>query len=112
MAKVQEAKEIPTVKVLDSPQIPDKKSYPPRTLIVFIGTVLAVAVAVVVLFLQDVWAQTDGRDERKVFAQEVFTGVLLHLPKFWTTKFNSQNGGEKIYSNAHAVPLGKDQEPE
>ena len=57
MAKVQEAKEIPTVKVLDPPQIPDKKSYPPRTLIVFVGTVLAVTVAVVFLFLQD----TSGR---------------------------------------------------
>ena len=32
LAKVQEAKEIPTVKVLDSPDFPDKKSFPPAAL--------------------------------------------------------------------------------
>ena len=43
MAKVQEAKEIPTVKVLDPANVPDKKSFPPRTLMVLSGTALAFA---------------------------------------------------------------------
>src|SRR5258708_5391721 len=41
LAKGQEAKEIPTVKGLDAANIPDKKSYPPRLLIMFLGTVSA-----------------------------------------------------------------------
>ena len=32
-AKVQEAKETPSVKVLDAANIPEKKSYPPRLVI-------------------------------------------------------------------------------
>src|SRR5260370_19196326 len=38
LAKVQEVKEIPVVKVLDSPSIPDKKSFHPRLLIMLFGT--------------------------------------------------------------------------
>ena len=41
LAKVQEAKEIPTVKVLDPPNVPEKKSFPPRTLITLLGAALA-----------------------------------------------------------------------
>src|SRR5271155_1399227 len=36
LAKVEEAKEIPTVKVLDAANIPDKKSFPPRLLVIFL----------------------------------------------------------------------------
>ena len=45
LAKVQEAKEIPTVKVLDSPNIPDKKSFPPRLAIMLLGTAFAFGLA-------------------------------------------------------------------
>ena len=30
LAKVQEAKEIPTISVLDAPLVPERKSFPPR----------------------------------------------------------------------------------
>lgn len=80
MAKVQEAKEIPTVKVLDAPQIPDKKSYPPRALIVFILTATAMAVAIVLIFLKNSWNLADVQDERKVFAEEVFSALRARIP--------------------------------
>jgi capsule polysaccharide export protein KpsE/RkpR len=38
MAKVAEAKELPTVKVLDSPQVAEKRSSPPRLMIVILGS--------------------------------------------------------------------------
>src|SRR5258708_37829189 len=41
MAKVQEVKEIPTVKDLDVASVPDKKSFPPRLLIILLGMILA-----------------------------------------------------------------------
>jgi uncharacterized protein involved in exopolysaccharide biosynthesis len=40
LAKVQEAKEIPTIKILDQPELPEKKSFPPRSILVVGGTVL------------------------------------------------------------------------
>ena len=42
LAKVQEAKEIPSVKVLDQPEVPERNSFPPRTLIIFVGTACSV----------------------------------------------------------------------
>jgi capsule polysaccharide export protein KpsE/RkpR len=82
MAKVQEVKEIPTVKVLDSPNIPDKKSFPPRLLITFLGTVLAVAMASAWVFGKTTWDQTDENDPGKALAKEMFTTVQARLPKF------------------------------
>jgi capsule polysaccharide export protein KpsE/RkpR len=82
MAKVQEAKEIPTVKVLDAPNVPDRKSFPPRLLIMFLGTACAFACATIWLLTRTVWEQTDAHDARKVFAQEVFTDLKAQLPRF------------------------------
>jgi capsule polysaccharide export protein KpsE/RkpR len=86
LAKVQEVKEIPTVKVLDVANIPDKKSFPPRLLIIFLGTVLVFTWAVTWVFVNTMWHETDANDPRKVFAQEVFTTVSARILVF------SQNG--------------------
>jgi capsule polysaccharide export protein KpsE/RkpR len=80
LAKVQEAKEIPTVKVLDPPNLPDKKSFPPRTLIVVLGTMLAFSFGVAWVFGSALWEGTDPADPRKVLAQEVFETARAALP--------------------------------
>jgi capsule polysaccharide export protein KpsE/RkpR len=80
LAKVQEAKEIPTVKLLDSANTPDKKSYPPRTLFIFLGTTFAFMSAACWVFGKTTWDATDPSDERKAFAGEVFATVLARLP--------------------------------
>jgi capsule polysaccharide export protein KpsE/RkpR len=71
MAKVQEAKEIPVVKVLDPAYVPDKKSYPPRLLIMFLGTVLAVGTTILWILGKNIWEQVDPHDPRKLFVQHV-----------------------------------------
>ncbi|MBZ5548470.1 MAG: lipopolysaccharide biosynthesis protein [Acidobacteriia bacterium] len=80
LAKVEEAKEIPTVKVLDVANIPDKKSSPHRLLITLLGTALAFSGAVTWVFGSTVWQETDSRDPRKVFAREVLSTVSARLP--------------------------------
>src|SRR2546430_111812 len=55
LAKVQEVKEIPTVKVLDHPNIPEKKSFPPRLLIMVLGTAFAVVLATTWVFGKTAW---------------------------------------------------------
>ena len=92
MAKVQEVKEIPTVKVLDAAQIPDKKSFPPHILIMLLGTFFAIAMATTWLFGKTVWDETDASDGRKVFAQEVFTTVAARMPVL------SHNGAQQQHS--------------
>jgi uncharacterized protein involved in exopolysaccharide biosynthesis len=92
MAKVEEVKEIPTVKVLDAAIVPDKRSFPPRLLIIFLGTFLALAIATVWVFGNEAWQQTDANDPRKLFAQEVFSTVSARIP------FTSRDG-----SGGHSV---------
>jgi len=72
--------------VLDSANIPEKKSFPPRLLIIFLGMTLAFAAATTWVFGKTTWDQTDANDPRKLFAQEVFTTVKATIPHF------SQNG--------------------
>src|SRR6267378_1870590 len=101
LAKVQEVKEIPTVKVLDSPNIPDKKSFPPRMLTMFLGTAFAFAIATTWVFGKEAWDQTDSNDTRKVFAQEVFSTVRASLPKFAQNGSGSHSGTGKPGSRTY-----------
>jgi uncharacterized protein involved in exopolysaccharide biosynthesis len=103
LAKVQEVKEIPAVKVLDAAPIPDKKSFPPRTLIVFIGTLCAFLAATFWLFSKTAWDRTDKRDARKLFAQEVFTDLRAHLPQLAKngSRSNTGAGEELVTSRKH-----------
>lgn len=71
LSKIQEAKETPTVKVLDHPRVAEKKSSPPRLLIIFLGTLLAFATAVVFVHGSGIWRALDPQDPRKVLVQEV-----------------------------------------
>jgi capsule polysaccharide export protein KpsE/RkpR len=82
MAKVEEAKEIPTVKVLDAPDVPDTKSFPPRILIIVFGTILALAGAASYVVVRDGWQRIDPSDPRRALAQEVFSSVTVHTSRF------------------------------
>ncbi|MGO8814275.1 MAG: GumC family protein [Terriglobia bacterium] len=84
LAKVQEAKEIPTVKVLDPPNIPERKSFPPRTFIVLLGGALALCCGVVWILGRKAWEQTSPTDPGKVLVQEVLGSVMAALP--WTSR--------------------------
>ena len=81
--KVQEAKETPSVKVLDPPDVPDKRSFPPRLLIVVSGAIsglMAYGGGVFWVLGKRAWDQTAEVDPQKVFAQEVIHTVQAHLP--------------------------------
>jgi uncharacterized protein involved in exopolysaccharide biosynthesis len=98
LAKVQEAKEIPTVKVLDPPNLPEKKSFPPRLLLTLLGATLALACGVAWVFGRTRWEQTDPTDPGKVLAQEVFDTVKAAMPwasrnGAWLRTANRRTGG-------------------
>ena len=83
-AKVLEAKEIPTVKVLDPPDIPERNSFPPRTQIVLLGTALAFSCGAIWVFGRKRWEQMDPSNPGKVLAQEVFSTVKGAMP--WASR--------------------------
>jgi uncharacterized protein involved in exopolysaccharide biosynthesis len=95
LAKVQEAKEIPSVKVLDAPDVPERKSWPPRTVIVIGGTLLTFSFAVLWILGERRWKQIDPHDPGLAFANEVFGTVRASIP--WTASRNGSlngHGGE------------------
>jgi capsule polysaccharide export protein KpsE/RkpR len=86
LAKVQEAKETPSVKVLDPATVPEKKSFPPRLPIMFLGTFLVSALSVAWVLGSARWEEVDPQDPRKVVVQEVASTLKARAP--WA----SQNG--------------------
>jgi uncharacterized protein involved in exopolysaccharide biosynthesis len=60
LAKVEEAKEIPSVKVLDEPQVPEKKSFPPRLIIVVLGFLLSALAGMTWISVKVLWDRTYG----------------------------------------------------
>lgn len=80
MAKVEEAKDTPTVKVLDIATVPEKRSFPPRLLIIFLCTSATVVIAALVTISKVRWHETDPADPRKLFAQEVVQTVNATMP--------------------------------
>ncbi|HMD39635.1 MAG TPA: Wzz/FepE/Etk N-terminal domain-containing protein [Candidatus Acidoferrum sp.] len=71
LAKVQEAKEVPSVKVLDAAVVPTKKSFPPRGLLTVAGTGFAVLAVCVWILVWQAWQEIDPQDPGKKFAEEV-----------------------------------------
>lgn len=75
LAKVQEAKETPSVKILDPPDVPGRKSFPPRGLIIALGTMLSIIAGVSWVFGKQAWEDTEREDPQKALAQEVLHTV-------------------------------------
>jgi uncharacterized protein involved in exopolysaccharide biosynthesis len=101
LAKVQEAKEIPSVKVLDQPEVPERKSFPPRTFIVLAGTACSVLLGAAWVFGTARWRQIDPHDPGMRFAQEIFGSVRAGMP--WVAA-NGSNGNAG--ANGHANTEG------
>jgi hypothetical protein len=96
LAKVQEAKETPSVKVLDAASLPERKSFPPRTLIALVGAFLVSGAAVITIVARSNWEQTDSKDPGKVFAQEVLQTVHARMP--W-----AEPNGSRVQAATHKV---------
>jgi capsule polysaccharide export protein KpsE/RkpR len=78
LAKVQEAKEVPSVKVLDPASTPESKSFPPRMLIIALAGFLGACVGLGWILATAAWLIMDPHDPRKLFAKEVFGTVSEH----------------------------------
>jgi capsule polysaccharide export protein KpsE/RkpR len=71
MAKIQEAKELPTVRVMDPAVPPERKSGPIRTLVVSLSLLAGLALACFWVIGHKAWVQLAGDDPRRLLAAEV-----------------------------------------
>src|SRR6202012_3963890 len=76
MARIDEAKDIPVVRVIDPPGIPEKKSFPPRVILSVVLTLLALAATSAFLLFRERWANLDNADPRKRLG-EALAGAIL-----------------------------------
>jgi len=92
MARVEEAREVPTVKVLDEADVPEKKSFPPRLIIMLFGTLFIFACCGMWLLFSERWQHLDPNDPRKKLGDE----ILQSLRK------TSQNiRGKRVWRSNH-----------
>src|SRR5215469_12663451 len=63
-AKIQEAKETPTVEVLDAALLPETKSFPPRGAITVLGCFLAFFFAAVFVIAAVTWKQSESPEKQ------------------------------------------------
>ena len=75
-AKVQEAKEIPTVRILDAANVPQRKSSPVRRNILFLGVMLSLFAACIAVIALSAWENMDAQDERKKLLTEIVNTTL------------------------------------
>jgi capsule polysaccharide export protein KpsE/RkpR len=106
LAKVQEAKETPSVKVLDPAKMPEKKSWPPRTLLTLIGALIGFIVGGAWIVAKEFWVELDANEPNKKFIQDIWaeskpflvdqkSRLLSRLPRFHSRNgnFNPPEGG-------------------
>jgi len=87
VAKVEEAKETPSVKILDPPDVPEEKFFPPRLLLTTVGTILALAGSVLWVLGKQLWNQVEPGDSQKALAQEVISTIRARMP--WVARHGS-----------------------
>jgi uncharacterized protein involved in exopolysaccharide biosynthesis len=80
LAKVQEAKETPSVKQLDPANYPERKSFPPRLWIMLLCAVLAGSATASYLIGRERWRAISPDDSGKLFAEQVFHSLNAGMP--------------------------------
>jgi capsule polysaccharide export protein KpsE/RkpR len=79
LARIEEVKSVPSVRVIDAPSWPEKKSFPPRLIVILALTTFSMLSAALVLVLQDRWLRLSSQDTRKLLARHVWRALKSDL---------------------------------
>ncbi len=86
LAHIEEAKDIPTVSVIDPPGIAEKKSYPPRLLLTLLLTFFSFATASLLILGRSHWSTIAPGDPRKEIASEILPVLRRRFHSFLLLK--------------------------
>ena len=84
-ARIEEAKDVPAVNVIDPPGLPEKKSFPPRLIFTLLLSLLSFASASAFILLRHYWSVMAESDPRKELAEQIIPVVrgrirsILHI---------------------------------
>jgi capsule polysaccharide export protein KpsE/RkpR len=108
LARVEEAKETPSVKVLDPGKVPESRSSASPLRIISLGTLVGLVCAVLWIFGEQKWEQVDPDDPRKLLVQDAtdYVRARAHVSSM------SQNGdSDSPAKNGFWNWLGKSRPP-
>lgn len=100
MAKVEEARETPSVKVLDVADVPEKKSYPPRLVFMFLGTGFVFVLACVWVSARERWRAIDPQHPAKVLTDQIFGTAVTTWPLTSQTGVKIRSKLETFFSDS------------
>ena len=80
-AKIQEAKELPNARVLDPPDMPERKSGPLRTIIVLVGLILFMACGIAWILARNFWDGVNPDDPRKRLTSDIYTTARQRISR-------------------------------
>jgi len=98
LVKVQEAREIPTVKVLEPPDVPERKTFPPRLLIGVSAMFAACMGGVIFLLVSNSWHSRGPHDLGKVVITEIW--IDLKEKRFLNSTNGASHGPEAESGNS------------
>lgn len=81
LARVEEARELPVVRVMDPPNIPEKKNSPIRSLVVGLSVFLALVLGCWWVVEKEKWDQLAPDDSRRLLVTEVTSDVKNAIRK-------------------------------
>jgi capsule polysaccharide export protein KpsE/RkpR len=99
MARVEEAREVPTVKVLDAAAVPERKSFPPRLIIMLFGTLFVIAMSAVWILASKRWNELDSNDPGKKLGEEMlqsFRSTSKEIRGNVSRRFWHKNGNTSV----------------
>ena len=79
--------------MLDPPEVPEKKSFPPRATIMVLTTMLSLVVGALWVMTRTAWQEMEPTDPRKAVMIEVWTDMRASMP--WNHRNGTTNSGAK-----------------
>lgn len=107
MAKVQEVKEIPTVRVLDAADVPDKKAFPPRALMIFLGSFLGTCLGALFVIGSAHWNAIDPETPEKKLVAEVWGEMKAYSHLLRRNGANSAATKHRAMENVDTGPSAR-----
>jgi len=73
LARIEEAKDVPVVSVIDSPGVAEKKSFPPRLLLTLGLTILCTGLASILVLVHNRWTSLDAADPGRMLGDDILS---------------------------------------
>src|SRR6202008_2755031 len=92
LSKIQEAKEIPTVKILDAANIPERRIRPMRTRMTFVGASMAGFLAIAYVLIVARWRTIELQHPVRILGQTMWKGLTEDMVTARSRFSRSKNG--------------------